>query len=341
VQCLTGPEATRENIIDGLDWLRTRVENEPDATVVLCYTGHGELTKGGDYYLIPYDCRGEAMRATGLAATAFAEVVGAIGAARLLVLMDCCYAAGMGVKGPAPAPRVGWAFEPALLLEESPNPADTAGSKGLETLKSGLGRAVLSSSTGMEPSYSHSSGEMSLFMYHAIGALTGHAAPAGAREVLVSDILGHVTRNVPVEARGLGQKQTPQFRMTGDNFPVARLLGGKGMAKGQVAPDPLADLAPSASSSVVVQGDNNTVISASGPNAKAGGPGAVVADTIHGNVTVDNRKSEKVSMNFNGPIAGGTFIGKARDVSIGRKKDRMNEHVGRDGDDSARDRSRR
>jgi formylglycine-generating enzyme required for sulfatase activity len=41
--------------------------------------------------------------------------------------------------------------------------------------------------------------------------------------------------------------------------------------------------------SVFVQGENNTGISASGQNAKAGGHGSVIVGAIHGNVIVDNR----------------------------------------------------
>lgn len=87
---------------------------------------------------------------------------------------------------------------------------------------------------------------MSIFTYHLIEALTGHASPAaGASEVLVSDVMSHVWRRVPASARAdWDAEQQPDFLVSG-NFPVALLLGGKGVGKGVTPPDPLAPLTAS------------------------------------------------------------------------------------------------
>jgi hypothetical protein len=81
---------------------------------------------------------------------------------------------------------------------------------------------------------------MSVFTYHLIEALTGHAQPHdSAKEVLVSDVMSYVTRTVPESAlREANAEQTPDFQVSG-NFPVALLLGGKGLSKGEPAPSPL------------------------------------------------------------------------------------------------------
>ena len=39
-----------------------------------------------------------------------------------------------------------------------------------------------------------------------------------------------------------GAEQEPVFRYSGTAFPIALVLGGKGVAKGVAAPDPLAEL---------------------------------------------------------------------------------------------------
>ncbi|MBU0703466.1 MAG: hypothetical protein KKC18_06325, partial [Chloroflexi bacterium] len=80
--------------------------------------------------------------------------------------------------------------------------------------------------------------------YHLIEALTGHAQPQeGATEVLVSDVMGHVYRRVPQSAKtDWHRDQTPDYQVSG-NFPIALLLGGQGLSKGQPAPDPLELLA--------------------------------------------------------------------------------------------------
>ena len=81
---------------------------------------------------------------------------------------------------------------------------------------------------------------MSIFTYHLIEALTGHAQPEeGAMEVLVSDVMSYVWRKVPDSTKAeYGAAQEPDYQVSG-NFPIALLLGGKGIAKGLPAPDPL------------------------------------------------------------------------------------------------------
>jgi len=84
---------------------------------------------------------------------------------------------------------------------------------------------------------------MSVFTYHLIEALTGHAQPQeGATEVLVSDVMSHVWRRVPKSVKAdWDEVQEPDYQVSG-NFPIALLLGGKGWNKGQPAPDPLEEI---------------------------------------------------------------------------------------------------
>jgi len=112
-------------------------------------------------------------------------------------------------------------------------------SKSLVALGEGQGRAVLSSSQASEQSYMREDGAMSIFTYHFIEALTGHAQPqGGATEVLVSDVLSYIHRQVPVSAQARGCTQTPQARLDGI-FPISLLLGGKGLSVGASAPNPI------------------------------------------------------------------------------------------------------
>jgi hypothetical protein len=73
--------------------------------------------------------------------------------------------------------------------------------------------------------------------------LTGHAQPAeGATEVLVTDVMSYVHRRVPQSVMQEREaEQQPDYQLSG-NFPIALLLGGKGLAKGAAAPDPLSHL---------------------------------------------------------------------------------------------------
>jgi hypothetical protein len=188
--------------------------------------------------------RSGSYRSSALRAEDLAEEVAGLKAQRVLVLLDCCHAAGMGVKELQPVPMgyAAAAVPPTLLMkgEKAASGPAAKGVKGIEELALGKGRAVLSSSSGEQSSYLRKDGAMSIFTYHLIEALTGHAQPEeGASEVLVSDVMSYVWRHVPKSAmQDWKKEQQPDYQVSG-NFPIALLLGGKGLGRGQPAPDPL------------------------------------------------------------------------------------------------------
>jgi hypothetical protein len=249
VKVVHGAEATQAGIMKGLAWLQQRIkaDGSGNTTALVYYSGHGWLdrsTDPPDAYLVPYDTEEGNVPFTALEATQFARAIDKLDAERLLVILDCCHAGAMGVKdaeATAPARFQEVAFEPVLFLGSTKATA-APGSRDLHALAVGSGRAVLSSSVGSQVSCMRSDRRMSIFTYHLIEALTGHAQPeGGATEVLVTDVMSYTTRHVPRSARVQGSEQTPDYRLSG-NFPVALLLGGKGLTKGQEAPNPL-DLA--------------------------------------------------------------------------------------------------
>ncbi len=307
IRVVTGSAATRTGILDGLAWLAERLAADAgeNATAVLYYSGHGWRRGEDAYYLLPYDVRegpgGLPQPASALPAADFAAAVADLAPQRLLVLLDCCHAAGLGVKDATGF--AGAAFPPALLMAGEKGVAP--GAKGLETLAQGAGRAVLSSSQGAQSSYLRRDGAMSIFTYHLIEALTGHAAPAaGATEVLVSDVMGHVWRRVPASARAdWNEDQQPDYQVSG-NFPVALLLGGAGVTKGLPPPDPLAPL-PAAGPAI-----QQTLV----------GRGVqVVGDqTIHGDLVLGDKIGQQINtgggayIGGNVDTGGGDFVGRDR-----------------------------
>jgi len=254
VRTLIGPEAHGKGILQGLKWLQERIKADTsgNATAVVYYTGHGMREKSAEapeFYLVPFDFDEDMVELSALRATAFSQAVGKLTPQRLLVVLDCCHAGGMGVKG-EPGAVSGYAraaVGSALFMEGEEgaigsHAVGAKGTKGFEGLAEGSGRAVLSSSTGEQSSYMRRDGAMSIFTYHLIEALTGHAQPQeGATDVLVSDVMSYVWRHVPESAEAMGKKQVPDFQVSG-NFPVALLLGGMGLSKGQPAPGPLEGL---------------------------------------------------------------------------------------------------
>jgi hypothetical protein len=158
-------------------------------------------------------------------------------------------------------------------------------------------------------------GKMSIFTYHLIEALTGHAQPKeGATDVLVSDVMGHVYRRVPQSAQAdWSVEQTPDYQVSG-NFPVALLLGGKGLSKGQAAPDPLEGITEEASMSRKIDTGGGAYI---GGNVNTSGGEFVGRDKIvHGDeVRGDKVGGDKITV---GDISGssGVAIGRGAQATV-------------------------
>ncbi|MEM7115779.1 MAG: caspase family protein [Chloroflexota bacterium] len=245
VKLLLGEESTKVKILKALYWLQDKVEADPEATAVIYYSGHGMEDKNANqYYLIPYDIgQLRRVRANALKAEELTAEISAIQAKRMLIILDCCHAAGIGVKDvDSRSPQLDSVAFPIDLPETKDVPAYAPNGKDVALLATGEGRAILNSSTGAQSSYVRKDGKMSLFTYHLIEALTGHAPhEEGDRQVLVTDVMSYVTRHVAKTAQTENVTQTPVMRTSGV-FPLALLLGGKGLAKGASAPDPLAQL---------------------------------------------------------------------------------------------------
>jgi hypothetical protein len=247
VKVVQGEEATRAGILDGLSWLRQKlIEDKSDnETAIVYFTGHGLRDTTGKepvFYLRPFEAQQDSLRLSALRADDFAVAVQALNPKRLLVLLDCCHSGGMGAKGE----RAGIeglesiAIPPAIFSVGAKDTLPDDKSPGSEGLAQGSGRAVLSSSQAGQLSWMRKDRTMSIFTYHLIEALTGHAQPQeGASEVLVSDVMSYVWRKVPGSAKADWSKtQEPNYQVNG-NFPVALLLGGSDWKSDQVAPDPL------------------------------------------------------------------------------------------------------
>ena len=267
VRLIKGEKATSKEVLDGLYWLQEKVREDGKATAVLYYSGHGMVDKAADqYYLIPYDIRElSRLRADAIKAETFTAEISDIRAQRMLVVLDCCHAAGMDVKNVDLAAldtsRFQTAAFPLDLPETKSVPVFAAepGAKNISHLLDGEGRAILNSSNNAQSSFVRNDGAMSLFTYHLIEALTGHAPhPDDASVVYVTDVMSWVTHQVKKSAREQGRDQTPVMRTSGV-FPIAMLLGGQGVAKGigQLPPNPLEPL-PTPTLSTQVQQHGQT-----------------------------------------------------------------------------------
>jgi len=316
VKFLKGEESTRENIMEALFWLQEKVKEDAEATAVLYYSGHGMEDKAtSQYYLIPYDIKElSRVRTYAIRAEDFSAEISAIGAKRMLAILDCCHAAGMEVKDVEVTAVESTAF-PLELPETKSIPTFEAepNGKAVSDLADGNGRAILNSSTGAQTSYVRTDGAMSLFTYHLIEALTGHAPHSDdATVVYVTDVMSWVTHKVKQSAKEQGRNQTPVMRTSGV-FPVAQLIGGQGLAKGMTPPDPMEFAQPAGQISTFNQ-ENQTVdkqLNVAGTaNIEHFGDN-YSGDVYHGNVT----KGDEITV---GDISGssGVAIGRGASASV-------------------------
>ncbi|MFS0519669.1 HEAT repeat domain-containing protein [Nostoc sp. UIC 10607] len=248
-------KATRQHILDGLNWLKQQAENDPEATIFIYYSGHGWLdNSSGKYYLIPHDTKPHKLTKTALPAETFNAALQQIPAKKLLVIIDSCHAQEMASSKDEP--------EDSELPD---NFVETALPKNLiDELKQGTGRVVFTSSTGQQKSWVRPDKKMSVYTYHLLEALQGAANQPGDKVVRISHLMSYLSETVPASAKA---KQTPFFDLAAEDFPVALLRGGKGLPpKGwqQVkseAQDKIDSIIVKGNSSVNNRGNNNIILS--------------------------------------------------------------------------------
>jgi hypothetical protein len=232
VQLLTEEKATRQGILGAFDKLTEQVKSKPKATVIVYFSGHGiEITRNGDseYFLIPYAYNPSQRAQTAISGAEFSAQIEAIKARKLVVLLDCCHAAGMPVVK-----------APGETVEKSaiPLPSDV-----LHKLEQGSGHVIAASSRKDETSWTGD--PYSVFTTCLIEALAGKGAknPDGFARIL--DVLGYLFAHVPQRAIGPQHPFVNNIRDLDDNFPLCYYAGGSKEIPGDVSmppptPEPIA-----------------------------------------------------------------------------------------------------
>src|SRR5262249_53703182 len=100
---LTNSQATREAILNALDWLRT--EGSPNDTRILFLAGHGELSPspGNSYFFCTYDhVTGQNPEIHGIRWIALLDALRG-GKGKAILMVDTCHAAAVsGQRGLSP-----------------------------------------------------------------------------------------------------------------------------------------------------------------------------------------------------------------------------------------------
>jgi hypothetical protein len=213
VHLLTGEDATREQILAVLDTLAHSTDAQ--STIIIYYSGHGYRATsptGEFYYLMPYGYNLNRLYQTAVSGAEFTDQLRAIPAQKLLVLLDCCHAGG-----------VGEAKAPGLQLAKSPLPPEARG-----LLAEGSGRVLVASS--QEDELSFAGRPYSAFTLALIEALCGTGVAKQDGTVRVADLALHAREVVPGRTKG---RQHPILHFEqADNFVLAYYAGGETQPKG-------------------------------------------------------------------------------------------------------------
>lgn len=214
VQRLTGEQATRDNVLGAIAHLAATTT--PDSTVLVYFSGHGYKLShpimGDRYFLMPYGYDQKALATTAIAGDEFAAQLRAIPAKKLLLLLDCCHAGGLGDLS-----------EQGFMVEKAPLPPEAQA-----LFEKGKGRIVLASSRADEKSLAGR--PYSAFTLALIEALAGQGASVQDGYVRVADLAMYAREVVPRRTAG---RQHPILNFEGaDNFHLAYYAGGAAEPKG-------------------------------------------------------------------------------------------------------------
>jgi len=214
VQLLTGSAATRDGVLAALDTLAQSSDEE--STVVIYFSGHGYLvsTPVDDVcFLMPHGYDLNQLKTTAIKDTEFTDKLRAIPAKKLLVLLDCCHAGGVGE---AKAPYI-------EALAKVPLPPEA-----VKLLSEGTGRVLIASSQEGELSYAGK--PYSAFTLALIEALSGIGVAKKDGYTRVADVALHARQVVPGRTKN---RQHPILHFEhADNFVLAYYAGGGKEPKG-------------------------------------------------------------------------------------------------------------
>ena len=229
IRVLNDEKATRSAILEGLNWLKIKTEADSEATALVYYSGHGWLEDSSNlYYLLQHDINPFDIPGSALSSEDFTHALRQVKPERLLVVLDCCHAAGMATSKDREATV-------PLNLPKGFTEVAPSESKGLiDALKQGKGRVVFTSCRAEQKSWIKDQSN-SIYTYHFLEALQGADNKPGETEVRVSNMMHYLSKAVPESVKKLRTvqqnpvQQNPWFDMGTEDFAIAKLRGGKGL----------------------------------------------------------------------------------------------------------------
>jgi hypothetical protein len=212
VSLLTEAEASRENVLNGLDELAERVQDDSDAVVIVYFSGHGgayqQNGQKSSYFLVTHGYDPADPERTSVSGAEFTARLERLRPRRLLVFLDCCHAGGM-----PQLKRTDSTFVKAPLPPEL-----------LQSLDTGMGSVVVASS--LQEEFSFVGKTYSVFTECLLEALAGRGAASQDGFARILNVLTYLFDEVPRRAPGPQHPFVKKIYDLADNFPVCYYAGG-------------------------------------------------------------------------------------------------------------------
>lgn len=214
VHLLLEEQATAAAILREFEWLSDHARE--DDTAIFFFSGHGWQADGASH-LAAYDARTDLLDSGLIPTDELSNRFAAIGAGRLVVILDSCFAGAAQIKGRDAA----LGSRGAAVLDQ----------RTYDALSAGRGRVLIAAAGPDEESTILPRERNSLFTSCLLRGLRGEAATAA--EVRIFDLFDFISREVQEQSRGY---QAPILNVSvNDNFPIALLR--------VIKPDPTSELA--------------------------------------------------------------------------------------------------
>jgi hypothetical protein len=196
VKALTDEKATKDAIINGLDWISKETTSKDVAVVFLA--GHGMNGSEGAYYYLPVNAKIDILRDTGVPSEEMKNAVASL-AGKTVLFIDTCHAGNvMGARAPA---------------------MDITGVVN-ELASAENGAVVFASSTGRQYSFEDLAWGNGAFTKAAVEGLEGKADYTGKGRITINMLDLYISERVKELTKG---KQTPATAKpkTIPDFPLA------------------------------------------------------------------------------------------------------------------------
>jgi WD40 repeat protein len=195
---LRDEEATREAVLDELDWIKRAVTNTNDVAMIFL-SGHGMTTPDQHYRFLPHDYDSTRVERTTISDSELQDYLTKIGGKKIF-FFDTCYSG-------------------AILGGKAPNTPANVDKFANELRAAENGVVVFASSTGNELSQEKDEWGNGAFAKALVEGLRGAAGRPDVPVVMISDLQGYVSRRVKDLTDG-NQKPMMAMPRTVEDFPI-------------------------------------------------------------------------------------------------------------------------